>query len=149
MAPGTPIPTHVLVLSEDFGEDLGAQRAGEAIAAGLLQAGAPAPEVCPVGGSSGHAGARELLGELGFDGRMRAARALILAVASLAEDSLAGSLAFEAATMARQAGVPCYAVTASNRLNAFDVRILDLQVVFEASTTRTLRGAGRRLGQIV
>jgi len=67
----------------------------------------------------------------------------------LEEQTLAGSLAFEAATRARQAGVPCYAVTAVNRLNAFDLRILDLQVVLEASTGRALRVAGRRLAAIV
>ena len=149
MAPGTPIPTRALVLSEDFGERLGARRVGEAIAAGLRAAGAPAPDLFPVGGPSKRAGARELLLQLGFEERMRAARALVLAVASLAEDTLAGSLAFEAATMARQAGVPCYGVTASNRLNSFDLRILDLQLVLEASTTRRLSAAGRRLGQIV
>jgi hypothetical protein len=150
MPAGTPIPTRALLLCEDLGERLGAQRVGEAIAAGLLEAGAAQPDICALGRSIGPAGeVRELLDGLDFDTRMRAARAVVLAVGSLAEDTLAGSLAFEAATMARQAGIPCYAVTASNRLDAFDARILDLQAVLEASSMRALRMAGRRLAAIV
>jgi hypothetical protein len=150
MPAGTLIPTRALVLCEDLGERLGAQLAGEAIAAGLLEAGAPQPDICALSGPLRAGGElRELLDGLDFDRRMRAARALVLAVGSLAEDTLTGSLAFEAATMARQAGVPCYAVTVSNRLNAFDLRILDLQAVIEAGTARSLRSAGRRLGAIV
>jgi len=145
MPAGNPIPTRALLLCEDLGGRLTAQRAGEALAAGLREGGAPAPEICAVAGPDGP----ELLEQLGFEERMRAARALILLVAVLEEQTLAGSLAFEAATRARQAGVPCYAVTAVNRLNAFDLRILDLQVVLEASTGRALRVAGRRLAAIV
>ena len=150
MAPGTPIPTRALILCEDLGDRLGAQRAGEALAAGLLEAGAPTPEICAVAGPApAGARARELLDGLGFDAPMRAARALILLLAVLEEQTLEGSLAFEAATRARQAGVPCYAVTPANGLNAFDLRILDLQTVLEAGGTRGLRTAGHRLAAII
>jgi hypothetical protein len=150
VARSTPIPTVALILCEDFGPRLGAPRVGEAITAGLLDGGAPAPDLCAVAGSTAVGqDVRELLDGAAFDIRMRASRAVILAVASLEEATLAGSLTFEAATRARQGGVPCYAVTASNRLNAFDLRILDLQSVLEAGTTRGLTAAGRRLAAIV
>jgi len=146
--PAGTIPIRALLLCEALAPRVGARRAGQALAAGLLEGGAPQPELCALE-STAAGGPRELLDGLGFDARMRAARALVLAVASLAEETLDGSLAFEAATRARQAGVPCYAVTASNRLNAFDLRILDLQRVLEARTTGTLHGAGRRLAAII
>jgi glycerate kinase len=129
---------------------MSALRVGEALTAGLLEAGAPQPDVCAVERTPPPGeGARELLDGVRFDARMRGARAVILAVASLEEGTLAGSLAFEAATRARQGGVPCYAVTAANHLDAFDVRILDLQAVLEAGTPAALTGAGRRLATIL
>ena len=45
--------------------------------------------------------------------------------------------------------MPAYAVTAENGLSAFDARILDLQVILEASTPRALAAAGRRLAELV
>jgi hypothetical protein len=45
--------------------------------------------------------------------------------------------------------VPAYAVTATNRLSAFDARMLDLQVILEASTARALQAAARRLAKLV
>ena len=50
-----------------------------------------------------------------FDERMRAARAVVLAVAGCASPRSRESAAFEIATRARQSGVPCYAVTALER----------------------------------
>ena len=52
---------------------------------------------------------------------------------------------FEIATRARQAGVPAYAVTGENELDAFDARMLDLQVILEARTVRGLAAAGTKL----
>jgi hypothetical protein len=150
MAPGSSIPLRTLILSEPLGPRLGALRAAEAIAAGLLEGGAPEPEILALEQPlRPGAPARELLDELHFDPRMRAARALLLAVAALEESTLAGSLAFEAATRARQGGVPCYAVTARNGLDSFDLRILDLQLVLEAATPRALQLAGRRLAEVI
>jgi hypothetical protein len=150
MSAGTPIPTHTLILCEDLGPRLGAARVGEALAAGLIETGARQPDVCALEGTPASGDdVRELLDGVSFDARMRAARAVILAVAALEEGTLPASLAFEAATRARQGGVPCYAVTAANRLDAFDMRILDLQAVLEAGTPRALRSAGRRLATIL
>ena len=150
MPRATPTPTRALILCEDFGGRLGALRAAEAIAAGLLQEGACQPDICPLDGVDRTVqGAREALDEASFDPRMQGARALILAVPSLEEETLAGSLAFEAATRARQGGVPAYAVTAVNALNAFDLRVLDLHLVIEAGSLRSLTTAGRRLAAII
>lgn len=80
--------------------------------------------------------------------RMLAARAVVIATDRLDERTLAGSLAFELATSARQNGVPAYAVTAENGLDPFDARILDLQAIFEASSTRALRMAGGKLARL-
>ncbi|MGH2875814.1 MAG: glycerate kinase, partial [Solirubrobacteraceae bacterium] len=77
-----------------------------------------------------------LLAGLDFDARMRGARAVVLAEAHLRESTLRGSVAFEIATRARQGGVPAYAVTGENALTAFDARILDLQMIVEASSPR-------------
>jgi hypothetical protein len=40
-------------------------------------------------------------------------------------------------------------VTAHNNLDAFDARILDLQVIIEASTPKGLEAAGERLGGLL
>jgi glycerate kinase len=74
---------------------------------------------------------------------------VIVGVQRLQEQALAGSPTFELATRARQAGVPAYAVTAENRLNPFDARILDLQVILEAGNPRALVAAGRKLAGLV
>jgi hypothetical protein len=81
--------------------------------------------------------------------RLRAARALLIAAARLDERTLAASVAFEAATSARQAGVPAYAVTAENALDRFDARMLDLQVVLQARSARSLRAAAGRLAGVI
>jgi glycerate kinase len=74
---------------------------------------------------------------------------VVIAAARLDERTLAGSPAFEIAIRARQSGVPAYAVTAHNGLGAFDARMLDLQLVLEASDARALSAAGRRLAAVV
>jgi hypothetical protein len=40
-------------------------------------------------------------------------------------------------------------VTGENRLGCFDARILDLQLILEAHSTRALAAAGRRLAQLI
>ncbi|HVR05049.1 MAG TPA: glycerate kinase [Solirubrobacteraceae bacterium] len=89
------------------------------------------------------------LDALGYDKRMRAARAVILGAGRLDERTLLGSATFELATRARQAGVPAYAVAGENALSLFDARILDLQVVLQARDTRALRRAGEKLAGLV
>lgn len=137
----------VLVLAESFDKDLSARGAASAIGRGLRSDGRLECDVCAVEDSSPTV--RGLLEELDFDRRMRAARAVVIATGRLDDRTLAGSLAFEAATRARQAGVPAFAVTARNELDPFEARIVDLQVVLQAGTTRALAAAGRRLGELV
>jgi glycerate kinase len=142
----------VLVAAEAFGEAASAERAAGAIGRGL-QAGDPAlaVDLCPIeeDRSDGSGDVRELLDGLGFDARMRGARAVVVATEHLDEGTLLGSPTFEIATRARQAGVPAYAVTGENRLNLFDTRILDLQAIVEARDAPALRRAGKQLAELV
>jgi glycerate 2-kinase len=94
-------------------------------------------------------GAPFVLDALRFDIRMRAARAIVSGEGSLDRQSLAGKAISEVATRARQAGVPSHAIVGANRLDAFDQRILDLQVVLEARTLRLIEEAGRRLAELI
>ena len=84
-------------------------------------------------------GAQFVLDAVDFDRRMRAARAVVTGEGKLDQQSLAGKLVSEIATRARQAGVPCHAIVGTRELDSFGVRVLDLQAVFEASTTRQIR----------
>jgi glycerate kinase len=141
----------VLVLVGPFGERLAATRVAAAIARGMAADGGLQCDVCPLENDLGTcaANASKLLEEADFDRRMRAARAIVIACAQLDDRTLARSIAFEAATRARQAGVPAYAVTGRNSLDQFEARIVDLQVILEASTTRALGAAGRKLAALV
>jgi glycerate kinase len=150
VTPTTLIPQRLLIASSAFGPKLPASEVAAAIARGLRAGGAPEPDICPlpVPGAGG-ADVRALLDELDFDARMRAARAVVVAAARLEERTLAGSVTFEIATRARQGGVPAYAVTGENALEPFDARILDLQLVLEAGSVRTLAAMGRKLAGLV
>ncbi|WP_249011010.1 glycerate kinase [Conexibacter sp. DBS9H8] len=90
-------------------------------------------------------GARFVLETVGFDVRMRAARAVVVGEGRLDRQSLAGKVCGEIATRARQAGVPCHAIVGRCLLDRFDQRILDLQVILEAGTIEALEAAGREL----
>jgi glycerate 2-kinase len=148
--PDVVIPQATLIASGPFGDALSAEHVALAIAQGLRAGGAPEPDLCPISVDQGQASdVGALLEGLDFDVRMRRARAVILGERQLEEHALRGSVAFEIATRARQAGVPAYAVTGSNALDLFDARILDLQVVVEASSRRALVAAGRRLAQVL
>jgi hypothetical protein len=141
----------VLVLCEDFGEGLDAERAAGAVARGLTADGRLEVDVCPLeGGLDGRtANPSTPLDEADFDRRMRAARAMVLVCAELHDRTLAGSVAFEAATRARQSGIPAYAIAAHNALDPFEARIVDLQVILQADNTRALSVAGRKLAALV
>ncbi len=91
-------------------------------------------------------GASFVLSALDYDARMRAARAVVTGEGRLDGQSLVGKIVSEVATRARQAGVPCHAVVGSNALDRFDLRILDLQLVLEATTLPALEAAGAELG---
>jgi len=140
------IPRHLLIVCAPFGPRLPAATVARAIASGVQDGGLPEPDVCPLPapGRDGEQ-VRRVLDELGFDERMRRARAIIVGAERLEERTLAGSVTFEIATRARQGGVPAYAVTAHDALNAFDARILDLQLILEARSRAALVAAGRKL----
>jgi glycerate kinase len=95
------------------------------------------------------AGAPFVLDAVGFDGRMRAARAVVTGEGRLDQQSLAGKLVSEVATRARQSGVPCHAVVGSRELDMFGQRVLDLQAVLEAGTVSGLRRAGSRIAELL
>jgi glycerate kinase len=90
-------------------------------------------------------GAAFVLDAIGFDARMRAARAVVTGEGRLDTQSLTGKVVSEVATRARQAGVPCHAIVGTHELDSFGVRILDLQTIREAGTLPALRAAGQRL----
>jgi glycerate 2-kinase len=94
-------------------------------------------------------GAAFILDALGFDARMRAARAVVTGEGRLDGQSLAGKAASEVATRARQAGVPCHAIVGQRRLDAFGARILDLQAVLEAGTLAEIEAAGAELAGLI
>jgi hypothetical protein len=133
----TGISRTVLVAALPFGSQMNAEAAGTAIGQGLRERGL-AVDVYPLG---------DLAAD--FDVRMKAARAVVIFDPRLDEQTLLASLPFEIATRARQAGVPCYAVTRKNALDPFDARILDLQVVIEARSRRSLRAAGLALAEVL
>ena len=87
-------------------------------------------------------GAPFVLDAIGFDARMRAARAVIVGEGRMDATTLQGKIAGEIAVRARQAGVPCHAVVGQNGLAPFDQRILDLQRIVEATTAAELEDAG-------
>ncbi len=141
----------VLVLAEGFGEGLDAERVAAAIARGLTADGSLEADLCPLEkGLDGHTtNPSAPLDEMDFDLRRRAARAVVLVCAKLDDRTLAGSVTFEAATRARQSGVPSYAVTAHDALDPFEARIVDLQVILHADSSRALSAAGRKLAALV
>lgn len=94
-------------------------------------------------------GAAFVLDEVGFDARMRAARAVITGEGRLDMQSLVGKVVSEVATRARQAGVPCHAIVGSRELDSMGARILDLDRVIEASTVAELEAAGTALAEVL
>lgn len=142
------IPERALIACEPFGARLRATAAAAAIATGLTAAGLPEPDVCALE-DAGEGDVRAMLEALDFDPRMRRARAVIIGAQLLSQDTLVGSAVFEIATRARQGGVPAYAIAAANLLDPFDARVLDLQVIIQASGARGLTAAGRRLAALL
>jgi glycerate kinase len=88
-----------------------------------------------------------VLGALGFDARMRAARAVVTGEGTLDEGTLRGGVVGEIGTRTRQGGVPLHAIVGRDALDLFGKRIIDLQVVEEASTLEEIEAAGERLGR--
>ena len=141
----------VLVLAGHFEHQLAATDVSAAISRGLMASGRLECDVCPLEIDLGirAVSASKPLDEADFDRRMRAGRALVIACVQLDDRTLAGSVVFEAATRARQAGVPAYAITGHDLLDPFEARIVDLQIVLQASTVRELSAAGRKLATLM
>jgi glycerate kinase len=94
-------------------------------------------------------GASFALDLIGFDARLRAARAVVTGEGRIDRQSLAGKALGEVSFRARQAGVPSYAIVGQSQLEAFDQRILDLQLVLEAGSIRQISSAARRLARLI
>jgi glycerate 2-kinase len=92
-------------------------------------------------------GASWVLDALGFDERMRAARAVITGEGKLDEPTLQGKLVGEIGTRARQAGVPLHAIVGTDALDPFGKRIIDLMRVIEATDLAEMEQAGEALGK--
>ena len=92
-------------------------------------------------------GAPFILDALDFDARMRAARAVVTGEGKLDEQTLEGKLVGEIGTRTRQAGVPLHAIVGTDRLDGFGKRIIDLQLVQEATDLPELEAAGETLGR--
>ena len=95
------------------------------------------------------AGASFILDRLDFDRRMRAARAVVTGEGRIDQQSLVGKAVSEVATRARQSGVPCHAIVGELSLDAFGLRILDLQAVLEAGTAAEIKAAGQRIAELL
>jgi glycerate kinase len=143
------IATTPLIVTGAFGSELPALRVARALARGLEAGGLQAADLCPLPAGIEDGAIRARLDALELHERMLRSRAVILGEWLLEEGTLAQTATFELATRARQSGVPAYAVTGENRLNCFDARMLDLQVIVEARSVRALTAAGRKLASVI
>jgi glycerate kinase len=96
-------------------------------------------------GAELRAGAPFVLERLGFDRRLRAARAVVVGEGRLDATTLEGKIAAEVARRAHAAGVPAHAVVGSRAPDGAAEAALGLRTVQEAGTPQALRDAGRRL----
>lgn len=94
-------------------------------------------------------GAPFVLDALGFDLRLRPARALVTGEGRLEATTLEGKAAGEAARRARHAGVPAHAVVGRDALEEAGRRTLGLRSVREASMLEELEAAGEELAAVV
>jgi glycerate kinase len=147
---GSDHPSRLLIACGAFGARLSATTVASAIARGIHGGGLPEPDICPLAPTDADGEQiRRLLEELDFDARMRRAHAVVVGAERLHEQTLAGSVTFEIATRARQGGVPAYAIARESTLDAFDARILDLQLILRAGSSAALEAAGRELAALV
>lgn len=73
-------------------------------------------------------GAALVLDAVGFDALAHDAFAVVTGEGRLDEQTIGGKLLFEVATRARQGGVPCYAVVGKDDLDAFEHRLMNIEV---------------------
>jgi glycerate kinase len=90
-------------------------------------------------------GAPFVLDALGFDARMRAASFVVTGEGRIDEQTLEGKAAGEVAVRCRQAGVACHAIVGQDAIDDFNLRVLALDGLDEATTIGELRACGRAL----
>jgi glycerate kinase len=73
-------------------------------------------------------GAALVLDTIGFDAAMQESFAVVTGEGSLDRQTLRGKAVFEVATRCRQGGVPCYAVPGVDGLDAFEHRLMNVEV---------------------
>jgi glycerate 2-kinase len=73
-------------------------------------------------------GAALVLDTIGFDAAMQESFAVVTGEGALDRQTLRGKAVFEVATRCRQGGVPCYAVPGVDRLDAFEHRLMNVEV---------------------
>ena len=93
-----------------------------------------------------------VLDTIGFDAAMRDSLAVVTGEGALDRQTLRGKAVFEVATRCRQGGVPCYAVPGTDRLDAFEHRLMNVEVEPAAlggalATERDLELAARRIAR--
>jgi glycerate kinase len=159
----TPFEEAAAVFAPQKGADTRAvarlRRRLDAVAEGLPRDPRGVPMTGCAGGLSGalwarygavlEPGATFVLEALGFDARMRAARAVVVGEGRIDAQTMEGKVAGEVAVRARQAGVPCSAIVGANGLDAFGARMLDLQRIVVATTLAQVEGAAQSLVEIL
>jgi glycerate 2-kinase len=90
-------------------------------------------------------GAPYVLDAVGFDERLRAARAAIAGEGRIDPQSVMGKIVGEIAGRARAAGVPLYAVVGRNQLDPAVAREIELRSITEATDIAEMEAAGERL----
>jgi glycerate kinase len=141
--PAIGVPDTILLAPDAFTGSYSSREVAEALQRGLERSGQPA-EIFPL--TDAGAGALSVLDVAGYESRMRRALAVITGAGLLDRRSLVGTLLSDVATRARQTGVPCHAVVGRNRIDQFDLRILDLQMVIEAGPLDEISAAAARIG---
>ena len=99
-------------------------------------------------------GAALILDVAGFDSRMRESFAVVTGEGRLDAQTLGGKALFEVATRCRQSGVPCYAIVGADAMDAFEKRLLNIEVQAAARESRTastedVQQAARRIAKLL
>ncbi len=123
----------------DLPRDVPMSGAAGGLAAGLLAAH----------GALLEPGAAFILNALDFDARMLASHCVITGEGRLDAQTLQGKVVGEIGTRTRQNGVPLHAIVGSNALDGFGARMIDLQMVREASTTDEVEASAHELGALI
>ncbi len=93
-------------------------------------------------------GAGFVLDALRFDERMRGAHFVLTGEGKIDAQTVEGKIAGEVAVRCRQAGVPCHAIVGANDLDAFGQRLLDIELIEEASTLAEIEAAAERIAAV-